>query len=122
MDTEESTSVMDNHETLISTTDVELLKRAWLNEKSARRFFSLRCTNDLGKHFDDTVLAKSPDNYQSILKQCITSEEDAMESVSKSLKLFVVLGLCNWIVGMIFVISESVTERHASINLRTDDK
>ena len=35
MDTEESTSVMDNHETLISTTDVELLKRAWRNEKAA---------------------------------------------------------------------------------------
>ena len=35
MDTEESTSVMDNHETLISTTGVELLKSAWRNEKSA---------------------------------------------------------------------------------------
>lgn len=26
---------MDDHETLISTTDVELLKRAWRNEKAA---------------------------------------------------------------------------------------
>lgn len=33
---EESTSaIMDDHETLISTTDVELLKRAWRNEKAA---------------------------------------------------------------------------------------
>ncbi|KAB5538386.1 hypothetical protein DKX38_015919 [Salix brachista] len=84
MDTEESTSVMDNHETLISTTDVVLLKRAWRNEKSAPEI--LQCTNDLGKHFDETVLAKLPDNYRSILKQSITSEEDAMgnQLLSKS--------------------------------------
>ncbi|KAF9674288.1 hypothetical protein SADUNF_Sadunf10G0111900 [Salix dunnii] len=140
MDTEESTSVMDNHETLISTTGVELLKSAWRNEKSApeillfeaslfqrikeqielasandmdpltvslyrmdfgcnsillRSYLRVRlqkiesscvllwCTNDLGKHFDDTVLAKLPDNYQSILKQSITSEEDAMVPVPR---------------------------------------
>jgi GINS complex subunit 4 len=35
MATEESASVMDDYETLISTTDVELLKRAWRNEKAA---------------------------------------------------------------------------------------
>jgi hypothetical protein len=37
-----------------------------------------RCTDDLGSHLDETVLAKLPDNYQSILKQSITSEEDDM--------------------------------------------
>ena len=35
MATEESASVMDDYEMLISTTDVELLKRAWRNEKAA---------------------------------------------------------------------------------------
>ncbi|KAH8500965.1 hypothetical protein H0E87_015980 [Populus deltoides] len=35
MATEESASMMDDYETLISTTDVELLKRAWRNEKAA---------------------------------------------------------------------------------------
>ncbi|OAY56148.1 DNA replication complex GINS protein SLD5 [Manihot esculenta] len=159
---EESTSaIMDDHETLISTTDVELLKRAWRNEKAApeilqyesslvqrikeqielveqnvemfegdgidpltvslyqmdldrtqfllrsylrvrlqkieeylfhilktdehlnrlskpEQMFARRCTDDLGNHLDETVLSKLPDNYQSVLKQSITSEEDDM--------------------------------------------
>ncbi|XP_012084097.1 DNA replication complex GINS protein SLD5 [Jatropha curcas] len=159
---EESTSAfVDDYETLISTTDVELLKRAWRNEKAApeilhyeaslvqrikeqielaeqnveifeadgvdpltvslyqmdldrtqfllrsylrvrlqkieeylfhilktddslnrlskqEQMFARRCTDDLGKHLDQTVLSKLPDNYQSILKQSITSEEDDM--------------------------------------------
>ncbi|KAJ6899611.1 hypothetical protein NC652_025920 [Populus alba x Populus x berolinensis] len=70
MDTEESTSVMDDYETLISST-------AQRQEKSAPEI--LQCTDDLGRHLDDTVLAKLPDNYQSTLKQSITSEEDDME-------------------------------------------
>lgn len=37
-----------------------------------------RCTDDLGNHLDETVLSKLPDNYQSVLKQSITSEEDDM--------------------------------------------
>ncbi|KAF2310297.1 hypothetical protein GH714_007623 [Hevea brasiliensis] len=160
---EESTSaIMDDYETLISTTDVELLKRAWRNEKAApeilqyesslvqrikeqielaeqnvemfeadsidpltvslyqmdldrtqfllrsylrvrlqkieeylfhilktdeylnrlskqEQMFARRCTDDLGNHLDETVLSKLPDNYQSILKQSITSEEDDMD-------------------------------------------
>ena len=46
-----------------------------------------RCTDDLGSHLDETVLAKLPDNYRSILKQSITSEEDDMGTRS-SLNLF----------------------------------
>ncbi|KAJ9181789.1 hypothetical protein P3X46_005847 [Hevea brasiliensis] len=164
---EESTSaIMDDYETLISTTDVELLKRAWRNEKAApeilqyesslvqrikeqielaeqnvemfeadsidpltvslyqmdldrtqfllrsylrvrlqkieeylfhilktdeylnrlskqEQMFARRCTDDLGNHLDETVLSKLPDNYQSILKQSITSEEDDMVPVPR---------------------------------------
>ncbi|OAY27614.1 hypothetical protein MANES_15G001220v8 [Manihot esculenta] len=40
---EESTSAfMDDYETLILTTDVELLKRASHNEKLLQRFFSVK--------------------------------------------------------------------------------
>lgn len=152
---------MDDYEALISTTDVELLKRAWRNEKASpeilryesnlisrvkeqiqlmeetveekssggndplsvslyqmdldRTLFLLRsylririqkiqkymfhfqkteelwnrlsrdekdftktCTNDLQQHLNETVLSKLPENYQSILKQSVISEEDDM--------------------------------------------
>ncbi|KAF9677201.1 hypothetical protein SADUNF_Sadunf08G0083200 [Salix dunnii] len=196
MATEESAGVMDDYEMLISTTDVELLKRAWRNEKAApeilqyesslvqrikeqielaeqneeifeannidpltvslyqmdldrtqfllrsylrvrlqkvvssgaccavlffggyvefdllvgfgmqiekylfyvlktdeylnrlskqEQMFARRCTDDLGSHLDETVLAKLPDNYRSILKQSITSEEDDMGCTLESL-------------------------------------
>ncbi|KAK6254356.1 hypothetical protein SCA6_015661 [Theobroma cacao] len=156
-----STAQMDDYETLISTTDVELLKRAWRNEKAAPEIlpfeealvkrakeqiqlmeetvdefeesghdpliaslyqmdldraqfllrsylrvrlqkieklmfyiwksdtyhhrlsteeekFAERCIRDIGKHLEETVLSKLPDNYQSLLKQSIISEEDDM--------------------------------------------
>ncbi|KAJ6899612.1 hypothetical protein NC652_025920 [Populus alba x Populus x berolinensis] len=51
----------------------------YLNQFSKQeQMFARRCTDDLGRHLDDTVLAKLPDNYQSTLKQSITSEEDDM--------------------------------------------
>ncbi|XP_039070938.1 uncharacterized protein LOC120217989 [Hibiscus syriacus] len=39
---------------------------------------SERCIRDIGKHLEETVLSKLHDNYQSVLKQPITSEEDDM--------------------------------------------
>ncbi|KAG6759799.1 hypothetical protein POTOM_036290 [Populus tomentosa] len=51
----------------------------YLNRFSKQdQMFARRCTDDLGRHLDDTVLARLPDNYQSTLKQSITSEEDDM--------------------------------------------
>ncbi|TKY64381.1 DNA replication complex GINS protein SLD5 [Spatholobus suberectus] len=152
---------MDDYEALISTTDVELLKRAWRNEKAApeilrfeshlisrlkeqiqlmeetveekssaatdplsvslyqmdvdRTLFLLRsylririqkiekymfhiqktgelwnrlskdekhftktCIEDLKQHLEESVLSKLPENYQSVLKQSVISEEDDM--------------------------------------------
>ncbi|PNT16598.2 hypothetical protein POPTR_010G147050v4 [Populus trichocarpa] len=116
----------NSRSTLISSTAVELLKRAWRHEKSApeilqfkaslvqrikehielviekylfyilktdeylnrlskqEQMFARRCTDDLGRHLDDTVLAKLPDNYPSMLKQSITSEEDDMDVPTKN--------------------------------------
>ncbi|XP_052875703.1 DNA replication complex GINS protein SLD5 isoform X1 [Gossypium arboreum] len=156
-----SAEQIDDYETLISTTDVELLKRAWRNEKASPEIlpfeealvkrakeqiqlmeetvddfaesghdpliaslyqmdldraqfllrsylrvrlqkiekfmfhiwkmdtyrnrlsieeekFTERCIRDIGKHLEETVLSKLPDNYQSVLKQSIISEEDDM--------------------------------------------
>nr|KYP54351.1 DNA replication complex GINS protein SLD5 [Cajanus cajan] len=152
---------MEDYEALISTTDVELLKRAWRNEKAApevlrfefqlisrlreqielmeetiqdkstaatdplslslyqmdldRTLFLLRsylririqkiekymfhirktnelwnrlskdekeftnaCIEDLKQHLEESVLSKLPENYQSVLKQSVTSGEDDM--------------------------------------------
>ncbi|KAL9352249.1 hypothetical protein Peur_054929 [Populus x canadensis] len=44
MDTEESTSVMDDYETLISSTAVELLQRAWRHEKSAPEILQFKAS------------------------------------------------------------------------------
>ncbi|KAK7243347.1 hypothetical protein RIF29_38140 [Crotalaria pallida] len=126
----------EDYEALFSTTDVELLKRAWRNEKAApeilrfqsdlinrvteqiqlmeetveeksadnadplslslyqmdldRTLFLLRsylrvriqkiekCTGDLKKHLEENVLSQLPENYQSILRQSVISEEDDM--------------------------------------------
>lgn len=156
-----STEQINDYESLISTTDVELLKRAWRNEKAAPEIlpfkealvkrakeqiqlveetvdepaesghdpliaslyqmdldraqfllrsylrvrlqkiekfmfhiwnsdtyrnhlsieeeeFTQRCISDIGKHLEEAVLSKLPDNYQSVLKQSIISEEDDM--------------------------------------------
>ncbi|CAD5334379.1 unnamed protein product [Arabidopsis thaliana] len=145
-----------DYETLMSTSDVELLKRAWRNEKAApeilqyegalvdrakeqielveetiedyvengidplvvslyqmdldraqfllrsylriekfmfhnlnseeaerrlseqEKVFATRCADDLAKHFEETVLLKLPENYQSVLKQSLISEVDDM--------------------------------------------
>ncbi|KAB5544635.1 hypothetical protein DKX38_012747 [Salix brachista] len=184
MATEESASVMDDYEMLISTTDVELLKRAWRNEKAApeilqfesslvqrikeqielaeqneeifeanniepltvslyqmdldrtqfllrsylrvrlqkiekylfyvlktdeylnrlskqEQMFARRCTDDLGSHLDETVLAKLPDNYRSILKQSITSEEDDMVPAPR-LDTFVICKAKQYLSGLDF--------------------
>ncbi|XP_073268138.1 DNA replication complex GINS protein SLD5-like [Populus alba] len=54
----------------------------YLNRFSKQdQMFARRCTDDLGRHLDDTVLARLPDNYQSTLKQSITSEEDDMATL-----------------------------------------
>ncbi|KAF5737069.1 putative DNA replication complex GINS protein SLD5 [Tripterygium wilfordii] len=42
------------------------------------KLFARRCVDDMGNHLEDTVLSKLPDNYQSVLKQSIISEEDDM--------------------------------------------
>ncbi|XP_021907051.1 LOW QUALITY PROTEIN: DNA replication complex GINS protein SLD5 [Carica papaya] len=156
-----STPPADDYEALISTTDVELLKRAWRNEKAApeilryqedlvkrakeqiqlmeetveefaesgidpltvslyqmdldraqfllrsylrvrllkiekyvfhilksdetesllseqEKMFARRCADNMGEHLEDSDLLRLPDNYQSVLKQSIISEEDDM--------------------------------------------
>ncbi|EEF43109.1 conserved hypothetical protein [Ricinus communis] len=179
-----SATLMDDYETLISTTDVELLKRAWRNEKAApeilqyeaslvqrikeqielaeqnveifetdgidpltvslyqmdldraqfllrsylrvrlqkieeylfhilgndahrnrlsdqEQIFAERCENDLRNHLDETVLAKLPDNYQSTLRQSITSEEDDMVPAPR-LDTFVICKARQYLSGMDF--------------------
>ncbi|KAJ8767504.1 hypothetical protein K2173_017548 [Erythroxylum novogranatense] len=179
-----SVSMMDDYETLISTTDVELLKRAWRNEKAApeilqyetaliqrikeqiqlaeqnveifesngigsltvslyqmdldrsqfllrsylrirlqkiekylfhilktddqlnrlsrqEQVFARRCTDDLGSHLDETVLSRLPDNYQSVLKQSVTSEEDDMVPAPR-LDTFVVCKARQYLSGLDF--------------------
>lgn len=156
-----STAEMDDYETLMSTTDAELLKTAWRNEKAApeilqfqaplvkrakeqiqlmeetveeyeesgmdpltvslyqmdldraqfllrsylrvrlqklekymfyiwkneslwsrlsdpEKMFVQRCIDDMEKHVQETVLSKLPDNYQSVRRQSVISEEDDM--------------------------------------------
>lgn len=156
-----STAEMDDYETLMSTTDAELLKTAWRNEKAApeilqfqaalvkrtkeqiqlmeetveeyeesgmdpltvslyqmdldraqfllrsylrvrlqklekyvfyiwkneslwnrlsdpEKMFVQRCIDDMEKHLEETVLSKLPDNYQSVRRQSVISEDDDM--------------------------------------------
>ncbi|KAK9182169.1 hypothetical protein WN944_025312 [Citrus x changshan-huyou] len=156
-----STAEMDDYETLMSTTDAELLKTAWRNEKAApeilqfqaqlvkrakeqiqlmeetveeyeesgmdpltvslyqmdldraqfllrsylrvrlqklekymfyiwkneslwsrlsdpEKMFVQRCIDDMEKHLQEIVLSKLPDNYQSVRRQSVISEEDDM--------------------------------------------
>ncbi|KAJ0253896.1 DNA replication complex GINS protein SLD5 [Hirschfeldia incana] len=42
------------------------------------KVFARRCADDLAKHFEESVLLKLPENYQSVLKQSLISEEDDM--------------------------------------------
>ncbi|KAI5445731.1 hypothetical protein KIW84_013819 [Lathyrus oleraceus] len=161
VDGEQSTQAEDDYNAMLSTTDVELLKRAWRNEKAApeilpfqsdliarvreqielmeetveekstvgtdplsvslyqmdldrtlfllrsylririlkiekymfhirkteelwnrlskdEKFFTERCSDDLKKHLEESVLSKLPENYQSYERQSIISEEDDM--------------------------------------------
>ncbi|XP_061360677.1 DNA replication complex GINS protein SLD5 isoform X3 [Gastrolobium bilobum] len=57
----------------IQKTD-ELWNRLSKEEKN----FTRRCTNDLKQHLEENVLSKLPENYQSLLKQSVTSDEDDM--------------------------------------------
>ncbi|CAK8532113.1 unnamed protein product [Lathyrus sativus] len=158
---EQSTQAEDDYNAMLSTTDVELLKRAWRNEKAApeilpfqsdliarvreqielmeetveekstvgtdhlsvslyqmdldrtlfllrsylrtrilkiekymfhirkteelwnrlskdEKIFTERCSDDLKKHLEESVLSKLPENYQSYERQSIISEEDDM--------------------------------------------
>uniref|UniRef100_A0A1J3GI08 DNA replication complex GINS protein SLD5 n=1 Tax=Noccaea caerulescens TaxID=107243 RepID=A0A1J3GI08_NOCCA len=42
------------------------------------KVFAKRCADDLAKHFEESVLLKLPENYQSVLKQSLISETDDM--------------------------------------------
>lgn len=42
-----------------------------------------RCADDLAKHFEESVLRKLPENYQSVLKQSLISEVDDMGTYLK---------------------------------------
>ncbi|EOA12591.1 hypothetical protein CARUB_v10027087mg [Capsella rubella] len=42
------------------------------------KVFATRCADDLAKHFEESVLLKLPENYQSVLKQSLISEVDDM--------------------------------------------
>ncbi|KAK7244506.1 hypothetical protein RIF29_39329 [Crotalaria pallida] len=117
-----TTTEEEDYEALFSTTDVELLKRAWRNEKAAPEILRFQsdlinrvteqiqlmeetveeksadnadplslslyqmdldrtlCTGDLKKHLEENVLSQLPENYQSILRQSVISEEDDMEN------------------------------------------
>ncbi|PWA54964.1 DNA replication complex GINS protein SLD5 [Artemisia annua] len=118
----------DDYETLISTTDADLLKRSWCNEKAApemlqfegsleetveelmqngedpltvslyqmdidRTTFLLRSylRTRLQKHFEQSVLSKLPERYNSHSKQSVISEEDDMVAEPK-LDSFVICG------------------------------
>ncbi|CAJ1950977.1 unnamed protein product [Sphenostylis stenocarpa] len=52
----------------------ELWNRLSKDEKD----FARTCSSDLNQHLEETVLSKLPENYQSVLKQSIISEEDDM--------------------------------------------
>ncbi|XP_057414819.1 DNA replication complex GINS protein SLD5 isoform X2 [Lotus japonicus] len=57
----------------IQKTD-ELWNRLSTEEKN----FTRRCTDDLKQHLEESVLSKLPENYQSVQKQSVISEEDDM--------------------------------------------
>ncbi|KAL5541513.1 hypothetical protein UlMin_009223 [Ulmus minor] len=42
------------------------------------KLFAERCCNDLKTHLEESVLSRLPENYQSVLKQSIISEETDM--------------------------------------------
>ncbi|OWM71093.1 DNA replication complex GINS protein SLD5 isoform X2 [Punica granatum] len=58
-----------------------LLKKQEFHEKLSKeeKAFVQRCAEDMKKHLDESVLSHLPKNYQSILKQFTTVEEDDAE-------------------------------------------
>ncbi|KAK9288632.1 hypothetical protein L1049_017092 [Liquidambar formosana] len=52
----------------------------WNRLSEQEQKFAKRCTDDLGKHLEQSVLSRLPDGYKSLLKQSTASEEDDMVS------------------------------------------
>lgn len=50
----------------------------WNRLSQQEQKFAKRCTDDMGKHLEQSVLSKLPDGYKSVLKQSTASEEDDM--------------------------------------------
>uniref|UniRef100_A0A7N0VHH2 DNA replication complex GINS protein SLD5 n=1 Tax=Kalanchoe fedtschenkoi TaxID=63787 RepID=A0A7N0VHH2_KALFE len=50
----------------------------WNRLSEQEQKFAKRCTDDMGKHLDQSVLSKLPEGYKSILKQSTASENDDM--------------------------------------------
>ncbi|QCE02268.1 GINS complex subunit 4 [Vigna unguiculata] len=50
----------------------------WNRLSKDERDFARTCTSDLNQHLEETVLSKLPENYQSVLKQSVISEEEDM--------------------------------------------
>ncbi|KAA3480229.1 DNA replication complex GINS protein SLD5-like isoform X2 [Gossypium australe] len=55
----------------------QFLLRSYLRVQ-LQKIEKFMCIRDIGKHLEETVLSKLPDNYQSVLKQSIISREDDM--------------------------------------------
>lgn len=54
----------------------------WDRLSDQEQKFAKRCTDDMEKHLNQSVLSRLPYGYQSILKQSISSEEDDMGMLS----------------------------------------
>ncbi|CAK8532562.1 unnamed protein product [Lathyrus sativus] len=50
----------------------------WNRLSKDEKIFTERCSDDLKKHLEESVLSKLPENYQSYERQSIISEEDDM--------------------------------------------
>ncbi|KAH9766222.1 DNA replication complex GINS protein SLD5 [Citrus sinensis] len=50
----------------------------WSRLSDPEKMFVQRCIDDMEKHLEETVLSKLPDNYQSVRRQSVISEEDDM--------------------------------------------
>lgn len=50
----------------------------WSRLSEQEQKFAKRCTDDMERHLEQSVLSRLPDGYQSILKQSVASEEDDM--------------------------------------------
>ncbi|KAL1330704.1 DNA replication complex GINS protein SLD5 isoform X1 [Arachis ipaensis] len=50
----------------------------WNRLSKGEKDFASRCIDDLKQHLEESVLSKLPENYQSVEKQSVISEEDDM--------------------------------------------